>query len=235
MLVVELDAYLVLSRLRAHVGDAASAVLVVVKIDLGFGGSFDGNGQRSGARLPRVNVKVGREVDFTADQTGSSGAHFVRASARDRAHRKLEGRAGYVQVLVLDADRMSAHLFGNEAYAVGGVVHVDDLAVVDGARRVVHVGGHVERTAAGYFERELALASHVSGLGGVTLARYPLGEAAVAGAAHVHGERRSGNVLVRKLDVDQVLTGLGGLIGDAAASIFVVVTFDVGLAWAFDR
>ena len=60
--VVEFDRDLVLARLRANVGDAARAVLVVLKVDLGLGRALDGNGQCAGACFARVYVKVGRRV-----------------------------------------------------------------------------------------------------------------------------------------------------------------------------
>ena len=42
------------------------------------------------------------------------------------------------------------------------------------------------------------------------------------------------NVFVSELDVDDVVSGLGGFVGDAARAVLIVVALDVGLGRALD-
>ena len=157
----------------------------------------------------------------------------MRAAAGNLADGELERTAVNVHVLVLDAHRVYAHLLGHEAYAVGAVVQVGHLAVLDVSARAGHVGGHVERTAAGYLERELTQAAHLGGVGRLAVARDPLGEAR-GRAAHVDAEGRARHVLVGELDADQVVARLARLVRHAAAAVLVVVALDLGLARTLD-
>jgi hypothetical protein len=50
----------------------------------------------------------------------------VRATILQRADGELEGRAGDVDVVILDADRVDAELVGNEVYRVETVLQLGD-------------------------------------------------------------------------------------------------------------
>jgi hypothetical protein len=41
-------------------------------------------------------------------------------------------------------------------------------------------------------------------------------------------------VVVGKLEVDDVVAGLSGLVGDVEGAVFVVLALDLRFAWAFD-
>ena len=79
------------------------------------------------------------------------------------------------------------------------------------------------------------MTAHISGLDRLAIASYFLRKTAGADASDVDGEWRARHVLLGKLNVDGVCAGLRWFVGNAAASIFVIVTFDVRLARAFNR
>lgn len=56
---------------------------------------------------------------------------------------KLEGASGHVHAVVLDADRVHAGLGGDEADAVGVVLSLHDVGLVDLTRGAGHLGRHV--------------------------------------------------------------------------------------------
>lgn len=64
-------------------------------------------------------------------QTWTSGTDFVGSSLPQWADGELEGTAGHVHAVVFDADRVHARLVRHKADAVGVVLALHDLSLVD--------------------------------------------------------------------------------------------------------
>lgn len=73
----------------------------------------------------------------------ASGADLVGTSFSKGTHGELEGTPGHVLTLVLDTDRVHAHLGGDEADAIGVVLAFHDFSLVDLSGRTGDLGSHV--------------------------------------------------------------------------------------------
>lgn len=153
----------------------------------------------------------------------------------ERAYRELEGRAGDVHGLVTHGYRMHAEFLGHERHRVDAVFGLLDLGVLGDTTGGRDGGGKIEGRDSGYLEGQLALAADLGNRYGLSLPLNLLTLSIAALAADLNSERRALDVVVRELEIHDVVAGLGGLVGDVQSAVFVILALDLGLTRTLHR
>lgn len=138
----------------------------------------------------------------------------VGAAISEGAYRELEGRAGDVHGLVTHGHRVHAEFLRHECHRVDAVFGLLDLGVLSDTAGGRDGGGKIEGCNSGHLEGQLALAADLGNRYSLSLPLNFLPLSIATFAADLNSEWRALDVVVRKLEIHDVIAGLGGLVGD---------------------
>lgn len=143
-------------------------------------------------------------------------------------------RTRNMDLLVLDGDGVHAEFLRDKVDRVQAILDLLDFGVLGDSARRGDRRGQIERGDSGHLEGQLALAADLGDGDRLPLALDLLALPVGALAGNLHGEGRPVDVVIGKLEIDDVIARLGWLVRNVERSVVLVRTLDLGLARAFD-